>query len=44
MLPALWLGAWFSKRVHQRIDGRWLRGFVQVFAMVSGTVLLLRAW
>ena len=31
-----------SRWVHHRIDGRWLRGFVLVFAIVSGVVLIVR--
>jgi uncharacterized membrane protein YfcA len=42
LLPSLGVGALVSRYVHRRIDGRVLRGFVLVFAIVSGTVLLFR--
>jgi len=43
LLPALLVGAWISRLVHHRIGGRFLRAFVQVFAIVSGVVLLVHA-
>lgn len=43
LLPALLVGAWLSQVVHHRIGGRFLRAFVQVFAIVSGVVLLVHA-
>jgi uncharacterized membrane protein YfcA len=42
LLPPLVVGAILSRYVHHRVDGRVLRGFVLVFAIVSGTVLLFR--
>ncbi|WP_371319773.1 TSUP family transporter [Variovorax sp. dw_308] len=43
LLPALLIGAGLSRVVHHRVNGRFLRAFVQVFAIVSGVVLLVRA-
>lgn len=43
LLPALFVGAWLSHAVHHRINSRFLRSFVQVFAIVSGVVLLVHA-
>lgn len=43
LLPALCLGAVFSRAVHRRVDGRLLRVFVQAFAIVSGAALLWQA-
>jgi hypothetical protein len=43
LLPALLIGAGLSRVVHHRINGRFLRAFVQVFAIVSGVVLLVHA-
>jgi len=43
LLPALVLGALLSRYVHRRVDGRRLRVFVLLFAIVSGAVLLVRA-
>jgi len=43
LLPALLIGAGLSRVVHHRINGKFLRAFVQVFAIVSGVVLLVRA-
>ena len=43
LLPALVLGALLSRLVHHRINGRFLRIFVQVFAIVSGVLLLVHA-
>jgi uncharacterized protein len=43
LLPALLIGAGLSRVVHERINGRFLRAFVQVFAITSGVVLLARA-
>jgi uncharacterized membrane protein YfcA len=42
LVPPLVLGAMLSRHVHHRLDGRVLRAFVLVFAIVSGAVLLLR--
>lgn len=42
LIPALALGAFTSRWVHHRVDGPMMRGFVLTFAIVSGTVLLLR--
>jgi uncharacterized membrane protein YfcA len=41
--PALALGALASRAAHRRVGGRALRVFVLAFAIVSGTVLLVRA-
>jgi hypothetical protein len=43
LLPALVVGAVLSRMVHRRINGRVLRIFVQVFAIVSGAALLLHS-
>lgn len=43
LLPALAIGAWLSRHAHHRLDGRVLRGFVLVFAVASGAVLIARA-
>ena len=43
LLPALLIGAGLSRVVHHRIDARFLRAFVQVFAIVSGVALLVHA-
>jgi uncharacterized membrane protein YfcA len=43
-LPALGIGAVLSRLVHERVNGRALRIFVVVFSIVSGLVLILRAW
>ncbi|MEU6281028.1 sulfite exporter TauE/SafE family protein [Streptomyces sp. NPDC047028] len=40
LLPALAAGAWLSRLVHTRVDARKMRGFVLVFALVSGVVLM----
>ncbi|WP_269744415.1 TSUP family transporter [Saccharopolyspora erythraea] len=40
LLPAVVLGALLSRFVHHRLDGRLMRLLVQVFAIVSGVVLL----
>lgn len=42
LLPALAVGALASRLVHRRIAGRVLRALVLVFAIGSGTLLLLR--
>ncbi|GAB2483417.1 MAG: sulfite exporter TauE/SafE family protein [Comamonas sp.] len=42
LLPALVIGALASRFVHYRINGRFLRIFVQVFAIASGLVLIGR--
>lgn len=42
LLPALVIGAWLSKHVHHRLDGRVLRFCVLIFAIVSGLVLVFR--
>jgi uncharacterized membrane protein YfcA len=42
LLPALAVGALLSRWVHERVNGRFLRGFVLVFAIVSGLVLIVR--
>jgi len=44
LLPALVAGAVLSRIVHRRINGRALRIFVQVFAIVSGAALLLHSF
>ncbi|VTU30495.1 MULTISPECIES: sulfite exporter TauE/SafE family protein [unclassified Variovorax] len=44
LLPALVVGAVLSRMVHRRVNGGFLRVFVQVFAIVSGLVLLVRAF
>ncbi|MGH8796582.1 MAG: sulfite exporter TauE/SafE family protein [Caldimonas sp.] len=43
LLPALGLGALLSHAVHHRVNARFLRAFVLVFALASGVVLLVRA-
>lgn len=43
LLPALALGAVLSHLVHRRVDPRFLRAFVLVFALVSGVVLIVQA-
>jgi uncharacterized membrane protein YfcA len=43
LLPALVLGAWLSRHVHTRLDARFMRAFVLMFAAVSAIVLLLRS-
>jgi uncharacterized protein len=43
LLPSLAVGAILSQIVHHRINGRFLRTFVQFFAIASGTVLLVRS-
>ncbi|MEV6837760.1 sulfite exporter TauE/SafE family protein [Streptomyces sp. NPDC051133] len=43
LLPALAAGAWLSRLVHQRVDAKRMRGFVLVFALVSGVVLMAGA-
>ncbi len=42
LVPALVLGALASRLIHHRVRGRFLRLFVLLFALVSGTVLLFR--
>jgi len=44
LLPALVVGAVLSRMVHRRVNGPFLRAFVQVFAIVSGLVLLVHAF
>ncbi|MBU1440320.1 MAG: sulfite exporter TauE/SafE family protein [Gammaproteobacteria bacterium] len=41
LLPALVVGAVLSRLVHRHVNGRFLRAFVQVFAIVSGGLLLV---
>ncbi|MFE5538437.1 sulfite exporter TauE/SafE family protein [Streptomyces sp. NPDC056492] len=43
LLPAIAAGAWLSRSVHHRLDARRTRVFVLLFALVSGTVLMLGA-
>ncbi|MBU6501472.1 MAG: TSUP family transporter [Burkholderiales bacterium] len=43
LLPALVVGSVLSHVVHHRINGRFLRNFVQVFAIVSGIALIIHA-
>jgi hypothetical protein len=43
LAPALVLGSVLSRAVHQRVNTRFLRGFVLAFALVSGAVLLVSA-
>ena len=43
LLPALALGAWLSRHVHTRLDARFMRAFVLVFAAVSSIALLVRS-
>ncbi|MEO6972750.1 MAG: sulfite exporter TauE/SafE family protein [Rhodoferax sp.] len=43
LLPPLIVGSVLSHVVHHRINGRFLRNFVQVFAIVSGIVLIVHA-
>ncbi len=42
LLPALFIGMWASRWIHARISARFMRIFVQVFAIVSGLGLLLK--
>jgi uncharacterized protein len=42
LLPALAVGMLLSQAVHHRIQTRFLRNFVIVFALVSGVLLLVR--
>jgi uncharacterized protein len=42
LVPALAVGAVVSRLAHDRVDGRPLRVFVLLFAIVSGAVLLIR--
>jgi uncharacterized membrane protein YfcA len=44
LLPALAVGAALSRVVHRHVNGRVLRVFVQVFAIVSGVALLLHSF
>ncbi|MEP7057494.1 MAG: sulfite exporter TauE/SafE family protein [Caldimonas sp.] len=44
LLPALGMGAVLSHVVHHRVNQRFLRAFVLVFALASGVVLLIRAF
>jgi hypothetical protein len=44
LLPALVVGAVLSRVIHRRVNGRFLRAFVQVFAIASGLVLLVHAF
>ncbi|MFG2292686.1 sulfite exporter TauE/SafE family protein [Streptomyces sp. NPDC048603] len=41
LVPAIAAGAWASRLVHHRVDGRRMRLFVLLFALVSGTGLIL---
>ena len=43
LCPPVMLGVWLSRHAHHRISDRRLRGFVLVFAAVSGVLLMLRA-
>ena len=43
LVPALAVGAVGSRLIHARVGGRLLRVFVLVFAIVAGTVLLIRS-
>jgi uncharacterized membrane protein YfcA len=43
LLPALFAGALLSHVVHHRVDSRFLRAFVLVFALASSALLLSRA-
>jgi uncharacterized protein len=43
LLPALAIGAFLSRVVHRRLDGRLMRSLVLGFAIVSAAVLLLRS-
>jgi uncharacterized membrane protein YfcA len=44
LLPVVVAGVWLSSRVHQRVGGRGLRIGILVFAVVSGAVIVLRAF
>ncbi|HUO61332.1 MAG TPA: sulfite exporter TauE/SafE family protein [Candidatus Acidoferrales bacterium] len=44
LVPALALGALLSRAVHERVHGTLLRNFVLLFAIVSGSVLIIRVW
>ena len=41
--PALGVGALLSHYVHHQINERFMRSFVQLFAVASGVVLLVKA-
>ncbi|MEY4737521.1 MAG: hypothetical protein RL302_1840 [Pseudomonadota bacterium] len=43
LLPALAVGAILSQVVHRHINGIFLRTFVQIFAIASGALLLVRS-
>ena len=43
LLPALIIGAMLSHVIHHRVNTRFLRAFVLLFALVSGLVLFLKA-
>jgi uncharacterized protein len=42
LVPPLALGAFLSRHVHHRVDGRVFRMFVLLFAIVSGAVLVFK--
>ncbi len=44
LLPALAVGAVASRFVHTRIDAKVMRLLVQAFAVISGLLLLIKAW
>ena len=44
LLPALAVGAVACRFVHTRIDAKVMRLFVQAFAVISGLLLLIKAW
>jgi uncharacterized protein len=44
LLPAVIVGAVLSRLVHHRLDGRVVRHLVLGFALVSGVVVIVRAW
>lgn len=43
MMPALLTGMWVSHLLHHRINSKNLRKAVLIFALISGTIILLRA-
>jgi hypothetical protein len=43
LLPALVVGGLASRYMHLRVNARWMRAFVLVFATVSALVLLIKA-
>ena len=42
LMPAIGIGLYVSRWLHQAVDSRWLRPSVLAFAIVSGLAVLLR--